>query len=97
MAHIDGDCCATEYANDVKEGRKGQDPLRFRQSPREDCLQHDAADQADESKGLSDTDEQFRSIEVLSRPRCAVLRAQPGSERGTSEADREEHSGVMLA
>ena len=57
MAHVDGACGAAEYADGVKESRKSQDPLRFCQSPCEDCLQHDAADKSDKCKSLSDSGE----------------------------------------
>src|SRR3984885_13424717 len=72
MAHVDGACRAAEYSDDVKESRKGQGPLRSGQSPGEDRLQHDAADQSDERKRLSDADEQFRAVEVVGRPSAAV-------------------------
>ena len=81
----------------MKEGREGQDPLRFRQAAGEDCLQHNAADQADESKSLSHTDEQFRAVEVLRRPRRGVLRAQPGSKCRTSKPRREQQAWIEFS
>ena len=62
MAHVDGACGAAEYADGVKESRKSKDPLRFGQSPREDCLQYDAADKSDESKGLPEAGQQFGAV-----------------------------------
>src|SRR5882757_2342704 len=87
MAHVDGACSAAEYADGVKESRKGQDPLRFCQSPREDCLQHDAADKSDKCKSLPDAGEQLGTVEVLRCPRAAVLRIQPRSKGSTRKAD----------
>src|SRR5258707_4120473 len=97
MAHVDSACGAAEYTDGVKESRKGKDPLRFGQSPREDRLQHDAADKSDECKRLSDAGEQFGAVEVLSRPRAAVLRIQPGSKGSTSKAGGEEETGIKLS
>src|SRR6267143_4414649 len=97
MAHVDGACGAAEYTDGVKESRKGQDPLRFRQSPREDCLQHDAADKSDESKRLPDAGEQLGAVEVLGRPRADVLRSQPGSKGSTGKADGEEETRIKFA
>ena len=97
MAHVDGACGPAEYADGVKESRKGKDPLRFGQSPREDCLQHDAADKSDESKRLSDAGQQLGAVEVLGRPRAAVLRIQPGSKGSTGKADSEEEAGIEFA
>src|SRR5271163_2976710 len=94
MAHVDGACGAAEYADDVKESRKGQDPLRFGQSPREDCLQHDAANKSDESKRLSDAGEQFGAIEILGCPSGAVLSVQPSSKGSTGKADGEDKTGI---
>src|SRR5882724_5289399 len=90
MAHVDGACSATKYADGVKESRKSKNPLRFGQSPREDCLQYDAADKADESKRLPDSGEQLGAVKVLSRPRGGVQRVQPGRERCTSKATGKE-------
>src|SRR5689334_15407750 len=87
MTHVDGACGAAKYTDGVKESREGQDPLRFGQGPCEDCLQHDAAYQPDESKRLPDADKQFSAVEVVGRPRTAVLGIQPGSKSGTSKAD----------
>src|SRR5260221_13960330 len=97
MAHVDGACGAAEYADGVKKSRKSEDPLRFGQSAREDCLQHDAADKPDESKRLPDAGEQLGAVEVLGRPRAAVLRIQPGSEGSTGKADGEEETGIEFA
>src|ERR1700688_1342563 len=97
MAHVDGACGAAEYSDGVKESRKSKDPLRFGQSSREDCLQHDAADKSDESKRLSDAGEQLGAVEVLGRPRAAVLRIQPGSKGSTGKADGEEETGIKFA
>src|SRR5258705_5397606 len=97
MAHVDSACGAAEYTDGVKESRKGKDPLRFGQSPREDCLQHDAADKSDESKRLPDAGEQLGAVEVLGRPIAAVLRIQPGSKSSTSKADGEEETGIKFA
>src|SRR6266481_612087 len=97
MAHVDGACSAAEYTDGVKESRKGQDPLWFCQSPREDCLQHDAADKSDECKSLSDAGEQLGAVEVLGCPRAAVLRIQPGSKGSTSKADGEEETGIKFS
>src|ERR1700747_1898167 len=97
MAHVDGARGATEYTDRVKESRKGQDPLRFGQSPREDRLQHNAADKSDESERLPDAGEQLGAVEVLSRPRAAVLRIQPGSKGSTGKADGQEETGIKFA
>src|SRR5713226_3842405 len=97
MAHVDGACGAAEYTDGVKESRKGQDPLRFGQSPCEDCLQHDAADKSDESKRLPDAGEQLGAVEVLGCPRAAVLRIQPGSKGSTGKADGQEETGIKFA
>src|SRR5882762_9528439 len=97
MAHIDSACGAAEYADGVKESRKGQDPLRFRQSPREDGLQHNAANKPDKCKSLSGAGEQLGAVEVLGCPRAAVLRIQPGSKSSTSKADGEEETGIKFA
>ena len=97
MAHVDGARGAAEYADDVKESRKGQDPLRFGQSTGEDCLQHDAADKSDESERLPDAGEQLGAVEVLGRPRAAVLRIQPGSQGSTSKADGEQETRIKFA
>src|ERR1700692_3304818 len=94
MAHVDGACGAAEYTDGVKESRKGKDPLRFGQSSCEDRLQHDAADKSDESKRLPDAGEQLGAVEVLGRPRAAVLRIQPSSKGSTSKADGEEKTGI---
>src|SRR5882762_2370750 len=96
MAHVDSACGAAEYTDGVKESRKGKDPLRFGQSPREDRLQHDAADKSDESKRLPDAGEQLGAIEVLGRPRAAVLRIQPGSKGSTSKADGQEKTRIKF-
>src|SRR5260370_15219435 len=74
MAHVDRACGAAEYTDGVKESRKGEDPLRFGQSPCEDGLQHGAADKSDESKRLPDAGVQLVAEEVLGRPHAAVLR-----------------------
>src|SRR5260370_15705818 len=97
MAHVDGACGTAEYADGVKVSRKGQDPLRFGQSPREDCLQNDAADKSDESKRLPDAGEQLGAVEGLGCPRAAVLRIQPGSKGSTSKADGQEETGIKFA
>src|SRR5882757_102972 len=97
MAHVDGACRAAEYTDGVKKGRKSKDPLRFGQSAREDCLQHDAADESDESKGLPDAGEQLGAVEVLRRPRAAVLRIQPGSKGSTGKADGEQETRIKFA
>src|SRR5438445_7678248 len=97
MAHVDGACGAAKYADGVKESRKVKNPLRFGQSPCEDRLQHDAADKSDESKRLPDAGEQLGAVEVLGRPRAAVLRIQPGSKGSTGKADGEEETGIEFA
>src|ERR1700686_1944815 len=97
MAHVDGACGAAEYSDGVKESRKSKDPLRFGQSSREDCLQHDAADKSDESKRLSDAGEQLGAVEVLGCPRAAVLRIQPGSKGSTRKSNGEEETGIKFA
>src|SRR6266404_6330362 len=97
MAHVDGACGAAEYTDGVKKSRKSKDPLRLGQSPCEDRLQHDAADESDESKGLPDAGEQLGAIEVLGRPRAAVLRIQPGRKGSTGKADGEEETGIKFA
>src|SRR6266481_6406141 len=97
MAHINGACRAAEYADCVEVSRKSEDPLRFGQSSREDRLQHDAADKSDESKRLPDASEQLGAVEVLGRPRAAVLRIQPGSKRSTGKADGEEETRIEFA
>src|SRR5258708_39606586 len=97
MAHVDGACGAAEYADGVKESRKGKDPLRFGQSAREDRLQHDAADKSAESKRLSDAGKQLGAVEVLGRPRAAVLRIQPGSKGSTGKASGEEHTWIEFS
>src|SRR5277367_4324624 len=96
MAHVDGACGAAEYADDVKESRKAQHPLRFGQSPREDRLQHNAADQSDEGKCLPHAGEQLSAVEILCRPGTAVLGIQPSSECGTSKADGEQKPWVLF-
>src|SRR5260370_15486899 len=97
MAHVDGACGAAKYADGVKESRKGQDPLRFGQSPCEDRLQHDAADKSDESKRLPDAGEQLGAVEILGSPRTAVLRIQPGRKGSTGKADSEEETRIEFA
>src|SRR5712691_2918684 len=97
MPHVDGACSAAEYTDGVKVSRKGQDPLRFGQSTGEDCLQHDAADKSDESKRLPNAGKQLGAVEVLGRPRAAVLRIQPGSKGSTSKADGQEKTGNEFA
>src|SRR5260370_33340240 len=82
MAHVDGACGASEYADGVKESRKSKNPLRFGQSPGEDRLQHDAADESDKSKRLPDAGEQLGAVEVLSRP----LGAQRKTQQATTAA-----------
>src|SRR6266566_8134944 len=97
MAHVDGACGAAKYADGVKESRKSKNPLRFGQSPCEDRLQHDAADKSDESKRLPEAGEQLGAVEVLGRPRAAVLRIQPSSKGSTSKADGQEETGIEFA
>src|SRR6266481_5597494 len=97
MAHVDGACGAAKYADGVKESRKSKDPLRFGQSSREDCLQHDAADKSDECKRLPDAGEQLGAVEVLGRPHAAVLRIQPGRKGSAGKADGEEKTGIEFA
>src|SRR5712675_227880 len=97
MPHVDGACGAAKYTDGVKVSRKGQDPLRFGQSTREDCLQHDAADKSDESERLPDAGEQLGAVKVLGRPRTAVLRIQPGSKGSTSKADGEQETRIKFA
>src|SRR6266403_739100 len=97
MPHVDGACGAAKYTDGVKVSRKGQDPLRFGQSPGEDCLQHDAADKSDESKRLPDAGKQLSAVEVLGRPCTAVMRIPPGGECGTSQTDGEEKTGIKFA
>src|SRR6266446_8804857 len=97
MAHVDCACGASEYADGVKESRKSKNPLRFGQSPGEDRLQHDAADKSDKSKRLPDAGEQLGAVEVLSRPRAAVLRIQPGSKGSAGKPDGEEEAGIEFA
>src|ERR1700722_826172 len=81
----------------MKEGRKTEGPLCLCQAAGEDGLQHNAADQSDESKSLSDTDEQFRAIEVLRSPSGGVLRAQPGSECRTGKPRGEQQARIDFA
>src|SRR5713226_7684608 len=97
MPHVDGTCGAAKYADGVKESRKSKNPLRFGQSPCEDRLQHDAADKSDESKRLPDAGQQLGAVEVLGRPRAAVLRIQPGSKGSTGKADGEEETRIKFA
>src|SRR5258706_1285581 len=97
MAHVDGACGAAKYTDGVKESRKSKNPLRFRQSSREDCLQHDAADESDESKRLPDAGEQLGAVEVLGRPRAAVLRIQRSSKGSTGKADGEQETRIKFA
>src|SRR5882724_9668929 len=97
MAHVDSACGAAEYTDGVKESRKSKNPLRFGQSPCEDRLQDDAADKSDESKRLPDAGEQLGAVEVLGRPRAAVLRIQPGSKSSTRKAHGEEETGIKFA
>src|ERR1700687_4539385 len=97
MAHVDRARGAAEDTDSVKESRKSKDPLRFGQSSREDCLQHDAADKADKSKRLSDAGEQLGAVEVLGRPRAAVLRIQPGSKGSAGKSNGEEETGIKFA
>lgn len=94
MAHVDGACGATEYPDRVKKSRKGQHPLGFGQSPREERLQHDAADKSDESNRLPHAGEQLRVVEVFGRPRTAVMRIQQGSKASTAKADGQEETGI---
>src|SRR5260370_38506336 len=81
MAHVDRACGAAEYTDGVKESRKGEDPLGFGQSPREDGLQYDAADKSDESKRLPDPAEHPVALEVLVRPPPPLLRIHPATPR----------------
>src|SRR5882672_1984602 len=97
MAHVDGACSAAKYADSVKKSRKSKDPLRFGQSAREDCLQHDAADKSDESKRLPDAGEQLGAVEVLGRPRATVLRIQPSSKGSTGKANGEQQTRIKFA
>src|SRR5882672_1101470 len=97
MAHVDGAGGAAEYADGVKESRKSKDPLRFGQSPREDCLQYDAADKSDESKRLPYAGEQLGAVEVLGRPCGGIQRVQPGRERCTSKATGKEQARIKSA
>src|SRR5882672_12111969 len=97
VAHVDGAGGPAEYADGVKESRKSKDPLRFGQSPREECLQDDAADKSDERKRLPDAGEQLSAVKVLSRPRGGVERVQPGSDRCTSKPAGEEETGIEFA
>src|SRR5260370_17542409 len=97
MAHVDGACGASEYADGVKESRKSKNPLRFGQSPGEDRLQHDAADESDKSKRLPDAVEQLVAVEVPGRPRGAVLRIQPGSKGSTAKAHGEQETRLKFA
>src|SRR5882724_9402534 len=97
MAHVDGACSATKYADGVKESRKSKNPLRFGQSPREDCLQYDAADKADESKRLPEAGQQLSTVEVLGRPGAAVFRIQPGGKGSAAKSDGEEQTGIEFA
>src|ERR1700686_3866105 len=97
MAHVDGACGAAEDTDGVKESRKSKDPLRFSQSSREDGLQHDAADESDESKRLSDAGEQLGAIESLGRPRAAVLGIHPGRKGSAGKSNGEEETGIKFA
>src|ERR1700693_3263449 len=97
MPHRHGACGAAEYADGVKVSRQGQYPLRFGQSTGEDGLQDDAADKSDEGQRLPDAGQQLGAVEVLGRPRAAVLRIQPGSKGSTSKADGQEETGIKFA
>src|SRR4029077_624989 len=97
VAHVDGARGPAEYADSVKESRKSKDPLRFRQASGEDGLQHDAADEPDEGKTLSDASQQLGAVKVLGRPCGGVQRVQPGSERCTSKASGEEQARIKFA
>src|SRR6266436_718173 len=97
VAHVDGAGGPAENTDGVKESRKSKDPLRFGQSPREDCLQYDAADKSDESKRLPEAGQQLSTVEVLGRPRAAVFRIQPGGKGSAAKSDGEEQTGIEFA
>src|SRR6476661_6964034 len=97
MAHVDGADGTAEYADSVKVSRKGKHPLRFGQSSCEDRLQHDAADESDESKRLPEAGQQFSTVEGLGGPRTAVFRIQPGGKGSATKSDGEEETGIKFA
>src|SRR5882724_5239251 len=97
VAHVDGAGGPAEDTDGVKESRKSKDPLRFGQSPREDCLQYDAADKSDESKRLPEAGQQLSTVEVLGRPGAAVFRIQPGGKGSAAKSDGEEQTGIEFA
>src|SRR5271154_2223833 len=81
----------------MEEGRETENPLGLRQSTREDGLQYDAPDEADEGKRLSDSSQQFGGVKICGRPRTAVLRVQAGGECGTSKAGCQEQARIDFA
>src|ERR1700756_4092034 len=97
VAHVDGAGGPAEDTDDVKESRKSKNPIRFGQSSREDCLQHDAADKSNESKGLPDAGEQLGAVKVLCCPSGGVQRVKPGSKRCACKPAREKQARVKFA
>ena len=81
----------------MKERRKCQDPLRFRQSSREDALQDDASHQPYESKRLPDAHEQLGAIVVRCRPGAGVLSVQTGCEGRAGQAGSQQQARIQFA
>src|SRR5580698_3822261 len=81
----------------MKECREAECPFCFCQAAGEDCLQHNAANQPDESKSLADADEQFRAIEILRCPSRGVLRTQPAGKGRTSESSGKQQAWIGFA
>src|SRR5208337_4459813 len=83
--------------NRMKVRGERQDPLRLRQATREDSLEDDTTDQADQPVCLSYAGEQFRTIVVRCRPGTVILGTQEGRRGYAGQAGRKNQARVHVA